>query len=173
MRLEEDKKGEKKEEEKECGGRPWFQVAALALATTSPRPATATLYHHLSHISNPLYSTLYIVLHCTSCDNKQIHSVLSIVARFAICCSSNCLLGGTQVLVRGMNSHISSAAPLTSTKPRAKPPLDLGQISIKASREIGKILGHASSLSWNSDSFHIWATHGKSRGKTLQRCKHC
>ena len=45
-------KGKKKEEEKECGGRPWFQVAALALATTSPRPATATLHHHLVHLQS-------------------------------------------------------------------------------------------------------------------------
>ena len=52
VRLEKDKKGKKKEEEKECGGRPWFQVAALALATASPRPATATLHHHLVHLQS-------------------------------------------------------------------------------------------------------------------------
>ena len=69
-------------------------------------------------------------------------------------------MSGTQV--RGMNLHISSTAPLTSAKPRAKPYLHLGQISIKASREIGKILGHASSLSYNSSTLqtlgHSWQT---------------
>ena len=120
--------------------------AALAPA------AAARLRHHLLLVHFQC-TLLYVDIgFCCTALNKRIHSALnceSVAVQICNVCSSSSLLGGTQVVaVRGMNSHISCVARLTSTKPRAKPPLDLDQISIKASREIGKILGHASSLSW-------------------------
>ena len=115
-------------------------------------PAAARLCHHLLLVHFQC-TVLYIDIgFCCTALNKRIHSALnceSVAVQICNVCSSSSLLGGTQVVaVRGMNSHISCVARPTSAKPRAKPPLDLDQISIKASREIGKILGHASSLSW-------------------------
>ena len=125
-------------------------------------PAALTLLLQTStttYISNAMcrYCIMSVfVLHCTALDNKRLYTLrLRYCCRVEICricSSSSVLLGGPQVLVgRGMNSHISSEQrscrllDQTSGKTSA---LDLGQISIKASREIGKILGHASSLSW-------------------------
>ena len=80
---------------------------------------------------------------------------------------------------RGMNSHISCSAlppPLHHSRPNLGQNLRLilGQISIKASREIGKILGHASSLSWKgyetnqrqNSSMHCFRRISRARANT-------
>ena len=96
-------------------------------------PAALTLLLQTSttsYISNAMcrYCIMSVFeLHCTALDNKRLYTLhLRYCCRVEICriCSSRTLLlGGPEVVGRGMNSHISSEQRSGSrTKPRAKPP---------------------------------------------------
>ena len=84
--MEDEKVGldkDKKEENEECGGRPWLQVAARVPLPAALAPTAARLHRHLRlvhfqcTVHVPILTSDITVLHCNSLDNKRKHYVLN------------------------------------------------------------------------------------------------